>query len=214
METTDPPRQRALESLTAASKRTGLSRAVLQAWCSQRMITHWNFGEGAAAAHVDPNDVDRMVATWSPEAVQAIVDEMEDLRRQLAEAQGRLESMSPLAADNVIRSAGSDPTTLIPLKRFYVYVLRDTDAEVVYVGQSRNVFNRVGSHVTDVEKGPVVETVQLIPCDNEEQMCALEMSLIRAWQPKFNRVGVGYRPSEMLERRGQIAQRMIAEDLA
>lgn len=211
METTDRAAPRALESLAAASKRTGLSRDVIQGWASAGLIRHWDYGTRRQAIHVDRDEVDERIAATPPGEARAVVDERVALRDLLAEARAKLEALSPLLAENAMRSTGSDPTTVIPIKGFYVYVLRDAQAEVVYVGQSRNVFGRVGDHTKDVDKGPEVETVQLIPCETAEQMCALELSLIREWKPRFNTVGLGvYRAPQAIKDRGR---RIMAFDL-
>lgn len=108
-----------------------------------------------------------------------------------------------------------DPATLIPLKRFYVYVLRNAAGEIVYVGQSHNVFGRVGAHVKDVDKGAEVDTIQLIECTSAGHMDYLERALIYEWAPKFNRAWTGiYRGTEEIRERGRRVRAIPDEMLA
>lgn len=69
-----------------------------------------------------------------------------------------------------------------------VYLLRDKNDEVVYVGQSKNVLSRLGAHASDKNKRPHMETVEMIWCRSKEDMDRIERELIVAHTPRFNTV--------------------------
>ena len=64
-----------------------------------------------------------------------------------------------------------------------VYLLFDHD-ELVYVGQSKNILSRVGSHAARNDKD-FTQFVVLQPDDPEDRF-ALESFLIKLLQPKYN----------------------------
>ena len=76
-----------------------------------------------------------------------------------------------------------------PVRGFHVYVLRDGNGVVIYVGQSRNVFARLAAHVSG-EKRAKVDSVQLLRCGSRAEMCALELSLIGHFRPLYNVAGL------------------------
>jgi predicted GIY-YIG superfamily endonuclease len=80
---------------------------------------------------------------------------------------------------------------------FFVYILWSNET-VIYVGQSTNVFSRVGSHLTS-EKSSLLTGVSFIRCESEQEMLQLEWSLIRHYRPRFN--------LQVTKRRRKIAHR-------
>lgn len=104
------------------------------------------------------------------------IDELEHLdvlRRMTSEAVARI----------------SDPeATFIP-HGFFVYLLWGADADrPMYVGQSRNILSRLGSHMQNPERGPHVHSVQLLRCESKKAMDEMERSLIVGYQPAWNKV--------------------------
>lgn len=72
-------------------------------------------------------------------------------------------------------------------KGWYVYILWGDDDEVpLYIGQSRNVLSRLGSHMSDAEKRASVSRIQLIKCAGERTMMRTEAALIREFRPYLN----------------------------
>ena len=75
-----------------------------------------------------------------------------------------------------------------------VYVMRDLEARVAYVGKSASLRNRLRSYFTGVESLPtrtrtLVERVfdfEVIPCLNEREALILENSLIKQYRPRYN----------------------------
>lgn len=87
---------------------------------------------------------------------------------------------------NGITKEGLDPFG------YYVYLLwPDKDAaKPVYVGQSRNLFSRLGSHMTDPAKRYKVYWVTIVRCKDEDSMNRVEEDLIRHHCPPLNTQGV------------------------
>ena len=74
---------------------------------------------------------------------------------------------------------------------YYVYLLwGDDDETPLYIGQSRNVLSRLGTHMQTPDKRSVVTSVQLIKCSGHSTMCRTEAALIREYKPPMNTVGV------------------------
>lgn len=74
---------------------------------------------------------------------------------------------------------------------YFVYLLWGVNPGApLYVGQSANVFGRIGSHLGNPERRPYVKSVQLIRCPNEAKMMELESRLIHKYSPSWNIKGV------------------------
>jgi predicted GIY-YIG superfamily endonuclease len=74
---------------------------------------------------------------------------------------------------------------------FYVYLLwGDDETRPLYVGQSTNIFSRLGSHMSDPKKRYRIQTVSVIRCETERQMGTTELRLIRKYRPELNTAGV------------------------
>jgi excinuclease ABC subunit C len=75
-----------------------------------------------------------------------------------------------------------------------VYVMRDLEGRVAYVGKAASLRNRLRSYFTGLESLPtrtrtLVERVfdfEVIPCLNEREALILENSLIKQYRPRYN----------------------------
>ena len=74
-----------------------------------------------------------------------------------------------------------------------VYLMRDQQGKVIYVGKSRKLKNRVSQYFQNSDKG--VKTERMISlvrdfdyylCDNEMEALSLENTLIKQYSPKYN----------------------------
>ena len=75
-----------------------------------------------------------------------------------------------------------------------VYLYKDAEGRVIYVGKAISLRNRVRSyfsedHLADAKTGSLMGEARDIECilvDNEQEALALENNLIKRWQPRFN----------------------------
>ena len=74
-----------------------------------------------------------------------------------------------------------------------VYIMRDKNGKVIYVGKSRKLKNRVSQYFQNSDKGIKTERmVSLVHdfdyylCDNEMEALSLENTLIKQYSPKYN----------------------------
>jgi len=75
-----------------------------------------------------------------------------------------------------------------------VYLYKDAEGRVIYVGKAINLRNRVRSyfsedHLADPKTGTLMSEARDVECilvDNEQEALALENNLIKRWQPRFN----------------------------
>ena len=74
-----------------------------------------------------------------------------------------------------------------------VYLMKDADGTVIYVGKSRHLKNRVSSYFVDTDHGPKtarmvarVEDFDTILCDTEMEALTLENTLIKRYSPRYN----------------------------
>ena len=74
-----------------------------------------------------------------------------------------------------------------------VYIMRDQNGKVIYVGKSRKLKNRVSQYFQNSDKG--VKTQRMVSlvrdfdyhlCDNEMEALSLENTLIKQYAPKYN----------------------------
>lgn len=74
---------------------------------------------------------------------------------------------------------------------YYVYCLWGTGTDCpMYVGLSRNILARLGSHLGNPQRRHSIERVTLIRCATERIMVATEARLIREHQPPWNILGI------------------------
>jgi hypothetical protein len=73
---------------------------------------------------------------------------------------------------------------------FFVYLLRGDDDKVLYVGKSKNVLSRLGSHMQNRERHQRTQRIQLLRCPDESTMNVAERRLIRYHCPPWNTQGV------------------------
>ena len=74
-----------------------------------------------------------------------------------------------------------------------MYLFKDSDSQVVYVGKAKNLRTRVRSYFTGHDTRakikhlvPVIHQVEVVVTQSEWQALLLEAELIRQFQPKFN----------------------------
>lgn len=78
---------------------------------------------------------------------------------------------------------------------FYVYILWGDDPDTpLYIGQSRNVLGRLGSHMQAADRRHDIRTIQLLKCSGKRTMDRTEAALIREYRPPLNTVHTGGRP--------------------
>jgi len=75
-----------------------------------------------------------------------------------------------------------------------VYLYKDCDGTVIYVGKAKNLRSRVRSYfnddrLADAKTGTLISVardLEYIQVDNEKEALALENNLIKKWKPRFN----------------------------
>ena len=74
-----------------------------------------------------------------------------------------------------------------------VYIMRDRNGKVIYVGKSRKLKNRVSQYFQNSEKNAktdrmvsLVHNFDYYLCDNEMEALSLENTLIKQYTPKYN----------------------------
>lgn len=74
-----------------------------------------------------------------------------------------------------------------------VYIMRNADGKVIYVGKSRKLRNRVSQYFQNSEKNrktermvAAVRSFDYYLCDNEMEALSLENTLIKQYTPKYN----------------------------
>ena len=75
-----------------------------------------------------------------------------------------------------------------------VYLYKDGEGTVIYVGKAKNLRSRVRSYfnddrLADVKTGTLISVardLEYIQVDNEKEALALENNLIKKWKPRFN----------------------------
>lgn len=78
-----------------------------------------------------------------------------------------------------------DSQAPMPFAGYAVYVLSSAEGDLLYVGQSQNVWRRVGNHATK-PWGSRISSVRVIACASREEALELEARLIRDLEPKHN----------------------------
>jgi hypothetical protein len=69
---------------------------------------------------------------------------------------------------------------------YFVYLLLDVSGDPIYVGQSRALLGRLGTHLRDELKGSETVSMRMIKCQDQRQMAALEYAVIQKYQPRIN----------------------------
>lgn len=70
---------------------------------------------------------------------------------------------------------------------FYVYVLWGyEDDRPLYVGQSRNLYARLGQHMRELDRIEQIYRIEVAQCETQTAMDQLEASLIGRYLPYFN----------------------------
>ncbi len=96
---------------------------------------------------------------------------------------------------------GNTPATLSPaekVKQFPttpgVYLMKDAQGRVVYIGKAKNLRNRAGTYFTKAaaedrrtaDLVPVIADIDFLPADSEVDALLMEARLIKDIQPRFN----------------------------
>lgn len=93
------------------------------------------------------------------------------------------------ALEGVIRAPLTDE---LDPHGFYVYLLWGSDRErPLYVGETTNLFARLGTHMSGRAKRRQVERITVLRCASQAVMDSTEWSLIRLHQPPMNSMGIG-----------------------
>jgi excinuclease UvrABC nuclease subunit len=89
-----------------------------------------------------------------------------------------------------------------PVPRAALYVLWHDKGDPIYVGQSRNVFHRLGQHFGNGEKRRLTQYVQVYECESTVLMKQLEVDLIDEYRPPLNKQGNldNAKPAKWLDR--------------
>jgi hypothetical protein len=101
--------------------------------------------------------------------------------------------------------AGGDSFELNP-HGFFVYLLwGDSPTKPLYVGKTTNIFQRLGTHMSDPEKWRLTKRVEVKRCESAIAMNAKEASLIRRYRPPMNNhvPGEPTRPRPATDRAGE-----------
>lgn len=110
--------------------------------------------------------------------------ETQTLRNQVA-ALGRSVEILDRTVDQRLHRQAIDPGKRIPVAGWFVYVLWEGD-KPLYVGQSRNVLARLGSHASDPMKRYRMTDITLNAFESEREMVEAEARLIKELQPELN----------------------------
>lgn len=93
-------------------------------------------------------------------------------------------------------AAREDAIGAIDPNGLYVYCLWGVSTHrPLYVGQSRNLFGRLGQHFGDPTRKDLIRRVTLTRCETTEQMMELERRLIVHFRPRLNII---WKPAPLL----------------
>src|SRR6266576_1786365 len=75
-----------------------------------------------------------------------------------------------------------------------VYLMKDVEARVIYVGKAKNLRNRVAHYFTKAaledhrtrDLVPLIADVDFIECESEVDALLMEARLVKDIQPRFN----------------------------
>jgi predicted GIY-YIG superfamily endonuclease len=70
------------------------------------------------------------------------------------------------------------------LQGYFVYLMWDENDDAVYIGMSTNPYNRIKNHMARTWFGKL-RTIDIIPCESEDDMRDLERAQIREHKPEF-----------------------------
>lgn len=159
----------------------------------------------AAARENNPRELRRIVGD--------ITKDMRDIARRLAayEPNRTLDSQWVTNRDGYALRKLNDTTARIAAdairdgmdpRGYFVYLLWGHDPDVpLYVGQSTNLFGRLGSHLNDHDKRDHIIKVGIIRCADGMSMCETETRLIGLYKPPWNvQLVKGNDPERWVER--------------
>jgi excinuclease ABC subunit C len=75
-----------------------------------------------------------------------------------------------------------------------IYIYKDSEDKIIYVGKAVNIKNRVMQYFTGIEKQPVktrqlvenIHNIEFIIANSEEQALIIESNLIKKYKPRYN----------------------------
>ena len=79
-------------------------------------------------------------------------------------------------------------------KRSGVYLFKDEDEQIVYIGKAKNIADRIASYFANPYEFKhelilsAAKALETIPTSSEEEALHLEVDLIKKYQPKFNQL--------------------------
>lgn len=71
---------------------------------------------------------------------------------------------------------------------FYIYFLIGPGDEIFYVGQSTNLYQRLGAHMSQLAKFAIIDRIEFAECATKFEMDEMERILIGALRPQWNTV--------------------------
>lgn len=144
----------------------------------------------AEGVEIDPEDLRLQLRVAAAHAVGAASQlEIKESAQQKADARATRSVHRLMSVD---LDAGFNP------HGFFVYVLWGADdVTPLYVGQSKNVLGRLGSHLESASKREKIERVTLVRCPTAAAMAKTELRMIRHYRPPWNRYGLETRPSRL-----------------
>lgn len=142
---------------------------------SRTLCRHPSF-RSATLLLMDYEDVPAEVRERRIQASRSAARGSAQLRRLLADQPKTVEQFTGRKPDNTIRACG-----------FWVYVLRGEGRCILYIGQSRNVLNRLGRHMVAPDRAHLVRSVDVFECADAIEMSSLEARLIRYYKPPLNK---------------------------
>lgn len=165
------------------STRQYITAASMQAWIAQL-----NGDENTPEQRIpDLSDAERRVAGLSFQ-LRELIDKVDSVAEKISRISEKPERERRSRLRHTVSSRIGDA---FDPHGYYVYLLwGDDDETPLYIGQSRNVLGRLGSHLQDREKRHLVRRVQLIQCSGVATMNRTEAALIREYLPPMNTVGV------------------------
>jgi predicted GIY-YIG superfamily endonuclease len=167
-----------------------ITAASMHAW-----IARLNGEDIPAAGRYMPDlsDGERRVAALSLQ-IRELIDKVDSLADKLSRISEKPEHFRRSRLRHTVSSRIGDA---FDPHGFYVYLLwGDDDETPLYIGQSRNVLGRLGSHMQNKERRHIVKSIQIIKCSGTATMMRTEAALIREYKPPLNTSLVGIRVLE------------------
>jgi len=88
-------------------------------------------------------------------------------------------------------------TEELPVRHgWFVYRLLNHDNDIIYIGMSKNLYARLGTH--EKTYGNDIARILVFPCESAENAALCERTWIKKYQPYFNKIhnGNNYQPKQ------------------